>query len=141
MESSQSFPADVTSPGAARRFVASALGGTDDARCQVALVLTSELVTNAVIHARTTVDVRVEVEGDRMRVEVADGDRHLPEPADYAPDALGGRGLFLVSELASDWGADLRPGGKIIWFCLDTERAAGVRAPAEGRYAPRGVHG
>ena len=140
MESSQSFPADVTSPGAARRFVASALGGDDD-RCQVALVLTSELVTNAVIHARTTVVVRVEVDGERVRVEVADGDRHLPEPADYSPDALGGRGLFLVSELASAWGADHRPGGKVIWFCLDKDRAGGIRAPAEGRYAPRGVHG
>ena len=82
-------------------------------------MLTSELVTNAVVHARTRVDVKVEVDTDHMRVEVADSDPRLPRPTDHRPDALGGRGLFLVQELASAWGTLTCPGGKVVWFTLD----------------------
>ena len=118
MEASRSFPADITSPRAARRFVGDLLGQPDGETRDLALVLTSELVTNAVVHARTQVDVRVEVERDRMRVEVADSDPRLPRPAAHVPDAPGGHGLFLVQALASTWGTDPCPGGKVVWFTL-----------------------
>lgn len=119
MEANRSFPADIASPRAARAFVGGLLGDADGETSQLALVLTSELVTNAVVHARTRVDVRVEMDHDHMRVEVTDGDPRLPgRPATCTPDALGGRGLFLVQELASAWGTDVCPGGKVVWFTL-----------------------
>ncbi|MGI8685790.1 MAG: ATP-binding protein [Acidimicrobiales bacterium] len=124
MEANRSFPAEITSPRAARQFVGSVIGHPDDETTQMALVLTSELVTNAVLHARTSVDVRVELEDGLIRVEVADGDPRLPAPMSHAPDALGGRGLFLVEQLASAWGTDLCNGGKVVWFTLSTDAVA-----------------
>lgn len=118
MEARRSFPADISSPRAARQFVGGLLGEPDGHTRDLALVLTSELVTNAVVHARTQVDVRVEVEPDHMRVEVTDSDPRLPLPSARAPDAPGGRGLFLVQKLASAWGTDTCPGGKVVWFTL-----------------------
>ena len=129
MEANRSFPAEITSPRAARQFVGSVLGRPDDEVTQMALVLTSELVTNAVLHAGTKVDVRIELDVDRMRVEVADGDPRLPAPLDHTPGDLGGRGLFLVEQLASEWGSDPCEDGKVVWFTLATdETRSAVRA-------------
>lgn len=119
MEARRSFPADITSPRAARAFVGGLLPKPDGETRDLALVLTSELVTNAVLHAGTRVDVNVEIGTDHMRVEVSDSDPRLPLPTACAPDAPGGRGLFLVQELASDWGTATCPGGKVVWFTLD----------------------
>lgn len=131
MQANRSFPPNVTSPRAARQFVGSLLGHPDDESTQTALVLTSELVTNAVLHARTPVDVRVELDAERMRVEVADGDPGIPGPVRHDASALGGRGLFLVQELASAWGADASDRGKVVWFTLRTgpTSPSGVRGP------------
>lgn len=118
MEASKSFPADVTTPRAARQFVGGFLGHPEEETTQVALVLTSELVTNAVVHARTPLDVRVEVEPDGMRVAVTDQSPRLPGRRTYTPDDLGGRGLHLVEAMATAWGADPCPGGKVVWFML-----------------------
>lgn len=118
MQANRSFPPDATSPRAARQFVGSLLGHPEDEATQMALVLTSELVTNAVLHARTPVDVRVEFDAERMRVEVADGDPCIPGPLPCTTDALAGRGLFLVQELAVAWGAAAADGGKVVWFML-----------------------
>lgn len=122
MEARRSFPAKLTSPRAARRFVGALLPDADEETSQLALVLTSELVTNAVVHARTRLDVRVELERDHMRVEVTDGDPRMPDPAAHTPDELGGRGLFLVQELSSAWGSDTCPGGKVVWFTLEADQ-------------------
>ena len=120
MEVNRSFPAAITSPRAARQFVGSVIGHPDDESTQMALVLTSELVTNAVVHARTPIDVKVEVDADQMRVEVADGDPRMPAPLGHNPDAVGGRGLFLVEQLSAAWGSDPCRGGKVVWFTLAT---------------------
>ena len=118
MEASKTFPADITTPRAARQFVGALLGRPDEEATQVALVLTSELVTNAVVHARTPLDVRVEVEPDGMRVAVTDHNPRLPGRRSYSPGDLGGRGLHLVEAMASAWGAERCPGGKVVWFML-----------------------
>ena len=81
---------------------------------RVRLVVT-ELADNAVRHARTPFRLRVTVHGESVRVEVADVDRRLPTPARPAPDAVSGRGLWLVSRLAYRWGAHPAAGGKIVW--------------------------
>jgi anti-sigma regulatory factor (Ser/Thr protein kinase) len=82
-------------------------------------LLVSELVTNVVLHARSTARVTVEHFGDRVRVTVADGSSMPPRLRDYGPEAVTGRGVFLVDRLAQDWGVDIAEGdddGKRVWF-------------------------
>jgi anti-sigma regulatory factor (Ser/Thr protein kinase) len=87
--------------------------------CQTAALLVSELVTNAVIHGRTTATVEVHRPADTLRVTVRDDNPALPAVGD-APDfnAENGRGLLIVSKLAERWGIEAGDGGKAIWFEL-----------------------
>lgn len=86
---------------------------------RIRLVVT-ELADNAVRHARTPFRLRVALQGDSVRVEVADGDRRLPMPSRPAPEAVSGRGLWLVSRLAHRWGAHPSAGGKVVWATVLT---------------------
>ncbi|WP_328916535.1 MULTISPECIES: SpoIIE family protein phosphatase [unclassified Streptomyces] len=120
----------------ARAFVRDTLHGwgfadvVDDA-----VVLTSELVTNAVVHAGTAADVQCLRYDTAVRVEVAD---HYPErevPMQTRgrqfrdTDNEGGRGLLLCAALASRWGVEYTGAGKQVWFQLDLpERPAGTRS-------------
>ena len=83
-----------------------------------AILLTSELVTNAVRHAGTRVIVRLDTRDHRLRVEVVDAVERRPQPRHADLLAEGGRGLELVDALAADWGVDGGPGGKSVWFEL-----------------------
>ena len=112
-------PASV---GLARSLVRDSLAGFDGDARDVALLLTSELVTNAILHARTPVQLGVLVDGDRALVCVAD---RLPEspalsPRAHSHDRPGGRGLALVEDLADTWGTTTYTGGKTVWFVLQT---------------------
>ena len=103
-----------TSARAAREFVASTLedwGWTD--QVATAILLTSELVTNAVIHAQS--DIEVTVRGERsLRVQVSDDSSEQ-----LSPVRLGnGRGLRLVDTLAASWGVSPEGRGKSVWFEL-----------------------
>jgi len=100
-----------------------------------AVVLTSELVTNAVVHAGTAAEVVCLRDGDGVRIEVVDRypERELPlqDPAQIiaSPDREGGRGLLLCAALASRWGVDYTASDKRVWFSLDLpERPVGTRA-------------
>lgn len=138
-----SFEPVGRSVATARSFVRDTLQGwgfadiVDDA-----VVLTSELVTNAVVHAGTAADVLCLRIDEGVRIEVAD---HYPEreiplqgPAINMgnPDREGGRGLQLCAALASRWGVDYTPTQKLVWFQLDLParpvgtRAAGPSLPA-----------
>ena len=104
--------------GRARRFVAEWLRRWEFGDDSDALVIVSELVTNSLVHADGLIVVRIERdEHDGCPViEVWDGDDGRPEiqPADGAAEC--GRGLCLVSALASAWGTrPLRGGGKVTW--------------------------
>jgi len=111
----------------ARRQVAAACHGLDEHTSFVALLLTSELVTNAFLHPRSAPDggeagifVRVHRSGDVLRVEVFDHDAaRLPVPAAAALSAESGRGLDLVSKLSGSWGSGrVHDQGKVVWFVL-----------------------
>ena len=113
-----------SSVGDARRFVGSMLDGLGGGAARdTALLLTSELVTNAVLHAGG--EIRVLVIGDdrRIRVTVEDTSETPPLRREAAEGAVSGRGLCLVAELAEHWGVDLRDGGKAVWFELEAETA------------------
>lgn len=126
-EAGARFDQTETSPRAARRFVADTLAawdGTDEDLTDTVTLLVSELVTNAVGHAGSDVEVRVQLTPSTVRVEVTDtanatGAALDPRPADA--EATSGRGLAIVEGLARRWG--VRPaagtGGKTVWFELD----------------------
>lgn len=90
---------------------------------EVAELLLSELVTNALIHTRNGAVVTVSVAPARLRVEVRDFMSGLP--VSYVPnadDGTHGRGLLLVRSLADAWGVSAHALGKVVWFELDGER-------------------
>jgi anti-sigma regulatory factor (Ser/Thr protein kinase) len=93
-------------------------------------LLATEVATNAILHAESTMTVIVRYLGPVVRVEVGDGSRELPVPAMPGPRDLSGRGLQLVRSLASDWGVKLTRTGKRVWFEVSAD---GV--PAEGHSA------
>ncbi|MGH2685138.1 MAG: ATP-binding protein [Actinomycetota bacterium] len=119
-EARTSLPADLASAGAARRFVGSTLREWEcDTLADSALLLVSELVTNAVLHARSALDVVLRLAADRLRVEVHDESPTQPTRKHYSIHAGTGRGLMLVEQLAQEWGVDqLGDNGKRVWFEL-----------------------
>ncbi len=111
----------VQSTPMARHWVAAHLRDLQPETAECAALLTSELVTNAVLHAATPLCVTLHLMADRIRVDVADGSTVVPSHKDFAADAATGRGLTLFNTLASDWGVQPVPGGKIVWFELPVD--------------------
>lgn len=117
----------ASSVSAARSFVRShvvALGGDESAQDRAAL-LVSELVTNAVLHARTQALVSVELTaGDVLAfmIAVADGSAARVRQRRYGPQESTGRGLRLVESLSAEWGVEpsqaISAAGKSVWFRL-----------------------
>lgn len=118
--------ADMASAGHARRFVDEVLNRW---RCEAVLddvkLLVSELVTNAVVHAGSEVQVAVRLLGDAVRIEVVDRSPGTSlRPSQPTEDAESGRGLLLVETMASSWGVEPLEHGKAVWFevpRLDTD--------------------
>jgi anti-sigma regulatory factor (Ser/Thr protein kinase) len=111
----QAFEADLDSVGAARRFVTAELA-LSQVDLDVALLLVSELATNAICHARSRYVVRLRLHPPTLRVEVEDQSLALPVLRPVDPSLTSGRGIWLLERLASAWGTDSMPGGKRIWF-------------------------
>ncbi len=110
-----------SSASAARRIVAAALAGTEmRGRLDEALLLVTEVVTNAIVHAGTDIDLHMEISPDSIRVEVVDRTPGLLLVAPAQPDETreGGRGLLLLDALANEWGTRHFHGGKAVWFLL-----------------------
>lgn len=104
----------------ARAFVASALRRWElESLAPDAELLTSELVTNSLLHARTEVLVTVAVADGVAEVGVADGSVSIPQPRPLSIGGEGGRGLHLVEQVAREWGVVPVIGGKQVWFRLD----------------------
>jgi len=99
------------------------LGHVDEA----ATLLVSELVTNAIRHARGTDVVTVDLHAGRtwLRIEVLDTDRHWPQPR--VPDRFdeSGFGFILVEALSGNWGVRETEAGKAVWAELDTRQGSG----------------
>jgi anti-sigma regulatory factor (Ser/Thr protein kinase) len=89
----------------------------------VALLLTSELVTNAVMHGTATretfVTLIIACGATGLRVDVHDGSGDLPVLEDVPAEAETGRGLLLVTSLSAEWGFYRTPAGKAVYFTLD----------------------
>ncbi|WP_433530856.1 SpoIIE family protein phosphatase [Micromonospora sp. CA-263727] len=123
------LPADRRTPAAARAVVRSVLAEANlDELLNEALLLTTELSTNAVEHARTELDIEVTADPAGLTVTVSDfasgpvdeltvGVRNVA--TDITEVAERGRGLLLVDHFASRWGTTYLPTGKGVWFRLD----------------------
>lgn len=83
-------------------------------------LLVTELVTNAILHARTTLQLTLETRPGLVRICVEDESNDQPTLQHYASDAVTGRGLALVEQLASSWGVELTPTGKLVWCHVPT---------------------
>ena len=134
---SRTFEPAPTSVSEARRFAREVLAdwGLDDLLDDVVL-LTSELVTNAVTHAGTPMTVAVVREEDRLRIDVFDQHptRVLPVGVNARPGAgEHGRGLLITSALATAWGVEYRRDHKRVWaaFAL-VETTLDAEAPNGG---------
>jgi sigma-B regulation protein RsbU (phosphoserine phosphatase) len=127
------LPAELRSPGAARAIVRSVATESDlNEVLDEALLLTTELVTNAVLHAATQVTVEVIADGPGLTVTVLDelAGPLLPVTDGGRPDDERGRGLMLISGLAQRWGTVHHAGGKGVWFHLARPGAPAVEATA-----------
>ncbi len=88
----------------------------------VAVLLTSELVTNAVRHEPgETVALAITCSHGQLRVDVHDTSPSFPVLVDVPPDAETGRGLMLVATLSAEWGVYRTPAGKAVYFTLAFE--------------------
>jgi anti-sigma regulatory factor (Ser/Thr protein kinase) len=106
-------------PGRAREFVSGRLRErVPEDIADVAVLLTSELVTNVVVHARTPMRLDLEVDDRTVRVGVLDEAPRTPALRRAHEARLTGRGMNLVAELAVQWGVDPIPPGKKVWFEL-----------------------
>ena len=108
-----------TSVGAARRFVRDVLMSRQVADPVVDTVelLTSEVVTNAIIHGRSGPLLAVQVKERAVRVAVGDVSPELPVRRPGRVDDVSGRGVIIIDELASAWGVEReRNGSKRVWF-------------------------
>lgn len=113
------LPCDTSSPALARRLVRGqcARAGAEQL-ADAATLLVSELVTNAVLHARTDIELRVLTAGSGLRVEVSDASRAVLITRHHSGFAATGRGLRLVESMASRWGVFETAAGKTVWFEL-----------------------
>jgi len=116
------FEPQAASAAAARRFVRETLlgWGADDI-VDDALLLTNELVTNAVVHAGTEVQVSCALGPGHVQISVTDNHASRVLPAtvtNSAPDKTSGRGLYLMMQIADGWGAEYDRSSKRVWFRL-----------------------
>ena len=130
---SAAYQPEPAAAAAARRFVRQTLQSWDiavrawdpDRVVDDAVLLTSELVTNAVVHAGTALDVTCRLVSGEL--EVAVRDRHpartLPDiPKAASTSAERGRGLLLPSALATSWGVTYARTAKAVWFRMSLAR-------------------
>jgi len=135
-----SLPAEPASAAVARRFVRDLLDAWGAAEFEdAAVLLTSELVTNALLHARSAPELNVRLADGRLRIGVSDRTTVVPVRKRYGKEAATGRGLLLVESMASAWGTEPSVDGKEVWFELssvDEGRSgesveAGIASPSD----------
>lgn len=117
---SELFPCHPTSVREARRFLAECVEQLGLSHLPDAVLMVSELATNAIVHACSEFDVTVEKSPVGSRVEVRDFGGGTPHRAEGDEALDSGRGLRIVDLLASTWGVENRPGGrgKSTWFVI-----------------------
>lgn len=112
------LPPHPISVQAARAFVTEVClkaGVVGDPR-DVAVLLTSETVTNAIIHARSETSLTVTTRARSLLIEVTDDDPQVVVAGEQSASSVGGRGLSMLDVLAESWGVENTGSGKSVWF-------------------------
>lgn len=109
------FEPDVASAARARRLARDVLPAHAEPVADTVVLLVSELVTNAVVHARSAAALQIAVDARRVRVTVLDASPVEPQLRAATRRAAGGRGMVLVDAMADAWGCELVSGGKSVW--------------------------
>ena len=132
-----SLPSAPSSCSEARRHILNTLVDVPDDVRDLAVLLTSELVSNAIMHAVGPVTLTIELDETLIRMEVADAGTMPPTVKPYGPESATGRGLRLLDVLADQWGWNPSDSGKTVWFELSTVARAvtgasrGMKRPTE----------
>ena len=116
---SMHFTRDPACVGVCRDFVERTLRSRPPELVDRAVLVTSELVTNAIRHTVGGGVLEVVLGPGQLRLEVRDSSHEQPVEALPRPNAAGGRGLPIVSSLASHWGVDESRSGKTVWATFD----------------------
>ena len=117
------LPAAPDAVPAARAVLCEVLAGSSLAhRLEDGELALSELVTNAVLHGRDPLGVRVVLAHDVLRAEVRDANPVSPSFSMLDQTAVTGRGLLIVSAVSDRWGVEPSPTGKVVWFELSASR-------------------
>jgi anti-sigma regulatory factor (Ser/Thr protein kinase) len=107
----------------ARAFVQQELAQRHlEASADLAGLLVTELATNVVRHAVGDFTVGLDVVDGRVHIEVSDHSPVAPVHLAPEPGRVGGWGVHIVAELATDWGVEHTPSGKRVWFDLPVTR-------------------
>jgi anti-sigma regulatory factor (Ser/Thr protein kinase) len=109
----QALPRDPSAPRQARRLVEGHAAALPAERLDAAVLLVSELVTNALVHGEGEILLELDMDGDGLHVEIGDHGRRAPHIRED-PGADGGWGLRLVEAMARRWG--VRDGATRVWF-------------------------
>jgi anti-sigma regulatory factor (Ser/Thr protein kinase) len=110
------LPPSTDSVPVARQF-ARRVAGDCSADVETLVLLVSEVVTNAVLHARSDIRLDVQSAEDLVRVEVHDASPIEPRVHHFHVTSGTGRGLRMLEQLARRWGVEADPrGGKVVWF-------------------------
>jgi len=102
----------------ARNFVAEALCGANPDVVDAAVLMVSELATNAVVHTSSPFDVGIDQLDHEMRISVTDHGGGTPHLRAAGPGDTEGRGLGIVAAFAIAWGVDQGPHSKTVWFTI-----------------------
>ncbi|MFJ9523153.1 ATP-binding protein [Kitasatospora sp. NPDC101801] len=106
--------------GASRSFTRTALVDWGWPDLDDVLLLVAELVANATLHGGGPIDLLLDANSKRLRIEVNDASALLPAPREpHHPARPGGHGLFIVSRTCRRWGATPQPWGKTVWAEID----------------------
>jgi anti-sigma regulatory factor (Ser/Thr protein kinase) len=123
----QVFQPDPDEVGHARHFVAELLAERD-LPTELAELVTSELATNAVLHARTEFRLEVDHDIDSVRIAVSDEGGGWPCRRPPAGDGDSGRGLRIVDHMAERWGVTWNDPGKVVWAELSVPARLAISA-------------
>jgi anti-sigma regulatory factor (Ser/Thr protein kinase) len=112
---------DASSLREGRQFVAETLEDwrVDEALIEPVLLVTNELVANAIVHAQSAPVLSLAAAGPDLLVKVADTSPAVPAPRPATTDETGGRGLILVEALADQWGFEPHSSGKVVWVTFE----------------------
>jgi anti-sigma regulatory factor (Ser/Thr protein kinase) len=145
-ESTVELTDDRDSVARCRRWLNARLAGEPAELRERVVLCASEVTTNAVLHARSSITVSLSMRPGTVRVEVHDESRVLPLLRNLGHEATMGRGLIILDSLASSWGVDVSADGlgKVVWFEVaessppsDTVRALMDDLPVADSTRPR----